>query len=55
MVQQIGASVQFKGLADGTDHDLNYYLNGASAHPLTLTAGARADLFGEGGEDAPHF
>ena len=49
-VQQIGASIQFKGLANGTDHDLN----GASTHPLTLTAGARADLFGKGGRSLMH-
>ena len=40
VVQQMGASIQLKGLANGTDHDLN---------------SASIDFFSEGSEDAPHF
>ena len=40
-------SVQFKGLADGADCNLD----GASAHSIALATGASMDIFGKGGDE----
>ena len=40
-------SVQFKGLSDGTDCDLD----GASVHSIALATGASMDIFGKGGDE----
>ena len=46
-VQWVWESVQFEGLADGADHDLD----GASAYLDALAAGTRADMLGKGSEE----